>query len=163
MPQPAWVSTMLSMSIPLWPQRAIFWFRQDNVSMSQNSNHFKLVPRTWWWVHWTPMASIVTRSHPTEHLWDAVKGEFGITDVQLTSLTLSRQYGQTFTLNLCHIELRRFRAKRGPTSYRQDVPDKVASGRTWLVLFLPFAVHKKYRSVSRNTQQLFWATFVIRA
>ncbi len=41
----------------------VFWgFQQYNASMSQSSNHLRLVSWTWQWVHFTQMASTVTRS-----------------------------------------------------------------------------------------------------
>ncbi len=50
------------MSIPLWLQ-CIFWcyFQQDNAP-SQSSNHLRLVSWTWQLVHFTQMASAITRS-----------------------------------------------------------------------------------------------------
>ncbi len=61
------------------------YFQQDNAP-SQSSNHLRLVSWTWQWVHFTQMASTVTRSQSIEHLWDVVEREIHIMDVQPTNL-----------------------------------------------------------------------------
>ncbi len=59
MPQPTWV-LLLTMSIPLWLQCP------------------GLVFLTWQWVHFTQMASRVTRSQSNRHLWDVVEWEIRV-------------------------------------------------------------------------------------
>ncbi len=62
----------------------VFWyFQQDN---AQSSNRPRLVSWTSQWVHFTQMASTVTRSQSIEHLWDVVEREIHIMDVQTTNL-----------------------------------------------------------------------------
>ncbi len=60
---PTWV-LLLTMSIPLWLQctHLLMYFQQDNAQLSQSSNQLRLVSWTWQWVHFTQMASTVTRS-----------------------------------------------------------------------------------------------------
>ncbi len=67
---------LLTMSIPLWLQLPIFWcyFQQDNAP-SQSSNHLRLVSWTWQWVHFTQMASTVTRSQSNRAPCDVVERE----------------------------------------------------------------------------------------
>ncbi len=67
----------------------LMYFQQDNAP-SQSSNHLRLVSWTWQWVHFTQMASTVTRSQSIEHLWDVVEREIHIMDVQLTNLQQQR-------------------------------------------------------------------------
>ncbi len=44
-----------------WPASSDGYFQQDNAP-SQSSNHLRLVSWTWQWVHFTQIASTVTRS-----------------------------------------------------------------------------------------------------
>lgn len=52
------------------PFMTIFWWRlpAGQRTMSQSSDHLKLVSWTWHWVHCTQMASTVTRSHSNRAL-----------------------------------------------------------------------------------------------
>jgi len=53
--------------------------------MSRSSNHFKLVPWTWQWVHCTK----INKSpdiNPIEHLWDVVELDLHALDVHPTNL-----------------------------------------------------------------------------
>ncbi len=58
-----WV-LLLTMSIPLWLQctHLLMLLPEGKCTMSQSSNHLRLVSWTWQWVHFTQMASTVTRS-----------------------------------------------------------------------------------------------------
>ncbi len=101
----------------------LMYFQQDNAP-SQSSNHLRLVSWTWQWVHFTQMASTVTRSQSIEHLWDVVEREIHIMDVQTTNLqqlcdaimtiwpTSLRNVSNTL-LNLRHEELRQFWRQKG--------------------------------------------------
>ncbi len=57
------------------------YFQQDNAPCHKISNHLRLVSWTWQWVHFTQMASTVTRSQS-----NVVEREIRIIDVLLTNL-----------------------------------------------------------------------------
>ncbi len=63
MPQPTWV-LLLTMSIPLWLQctHLLMLLPAGYCTMSQSSNHLRLVSWTWQWVHFTQMPCTITRS-----------------------------------------------------------------------------------------------------
>ncbi len=61
-----------------------FWCTSSRIMhMSQSSNHLRLVSWTWQWVHFTQMASTVTRSQSIEQLWDVVEREIRIMDIYI--------------------------------------------------------------------------------
>ncbi len=107
MPQPTWV-LLLTISIPLW-----FHF------ISQSSNHLRLVSWTQW-VHFTQMASTVTRSQSNRApLGCAGTGDShhgcAVDKFIFVCVMLSCQYGpkslrnvSSTLLNLCHKELKQF-------------------------------------------------------
>ncbi len=115
------------------------YFQQDS-TMSLSSNHLRLVSWTWQWVHFTQMASTVTRPQSNR----VPLGCGGMEDLHYgcaadksaaTSGMLSCQYGsksrRNFSntlLNLCHEELRQFwRKKWGSNPILASVSNKVAS------------------------------------
>ncbi len=57
------------------------YFQQDNAPCHKISNHLRLVSLAWQWVHFTQMASTVTRSQS-----NVVEQEIRIIDVLLTNL-----------------------------------------------------------------------------
>ncbi len=132
------------MSSPLWLQFSSSdgYFQQHNVThvtMSQSSNHLRLVSWTWQWVHFTQMASTVTDLNPIEHHWDVVEREIRIMDVQPTNLQqlcdaimsiwtkFSEECFQYLVESMPRIIKAVLKAKEGPTQYLQGVPNKVAS------------------------------------
>ncbi len=83
-PRSTWV-LLLTMFIPLWLQCTIFWCTSSRI-MQHVTKHLRLVSWTWQWVHFTQMASTVTRSQFNRALWDVVEREIHIMDVQPTNL-----------------------------------------------------------------------------
>ncbi len=77
----------------------IFWcyFQQDNATMSQSSNHLRLVSWTWQWVHFTQMASTVTRSQSN-------RAPLGCAGTRFTSWMCSRQICSNCVTLSCQCE-----------------------------------------------------------
>ncbi len=101
------------------------YFLQDNTTISQSSNHLRLVSWTWQWVHFTQMASTVTRSQSNR----APLGCGGTGDsyswmcsrqICRNCVMLSCQYGpisqrnvSNTLLNRCHKDVRQFWRQKG--------------------------------------------------
>ncbi len=133
--------------------------------MSQSSNHLRLVSWTWQWVHFTQMASTVTRSpiDPIEHLWDVVERE-----IHIMVMLLSCQYGpkslrnvsNTF-LNLCHEELRQFWRKKGVQPGTSEVypkkwPVSVCVCVCIYIYIYIYSHGQKYRYLGKYDQRRLW-------
>ncbi len=116
-----WV-LLLTMSIPLWLQCTHLLMTTSSRIMSQSSNHLRLVSWTWQWVHFTQMASTVTRSQFNR----ASLGCGGTGDSHHgCAADKSHQYGpkpleqdrnrnvSNTLLNLCHEDLRQFWRQKG--------------------------------------------------
>ncbi len=69
-----WV-LLLNTFIPLWLQCTLLMATSSRI-MSQSSNHLRLVSWTWQWVHFTQMASTVTRSQSNRAALDVVERRF---------------------------------------------------------------------------------------
>jgi len=89
-------------------------------TMSQSSNHFKLVSWTSQWVHCPKMAPTVTRSQPNRASLGCGGTGMCIPQISINCKILSYQYGPTFPknafsalLNQCHAELREFWRRKG--------------------------------------------------
>ncbi len=116
--------------------------------MSQSSNHLRLVSWTWQWVHFTQMASTVTRSHSNRAALGCVEREIHIMDVQPTNLqqlcdaivSIWTKISEECFQHLVESMPRRIKAvlktKVGPTRYQQGVPNKVASECVYIYIYI---------------------------
>ncbi len=123
MPQPTWV-LLLTMSIPLWLQCTHLLMDASSSIMHHVTNHLRLVSWTWQWVHFTQMASTVTRSQSNTaplgcggtgdlHHGCAAENLQQLHDAIMSIWPKTLRNVSNTLFNLCHEELRQFWWQKG--------------------------------------------------
>ncbi len=136
----AYLRLFMTMSIPLWLQCTHLLMATSSRIMhqSQSSNHLRLVSWTWQWVHFTQMASTVTRSQSNRApLWCGGTGDLhhgcaadksaAIVWCNHVNMDQNLRNVSNTLLNLCHEELGSSEGKRGSNPVLARCTYKVAS------------------------------------